>query len=84
MKIDVRVLLNIKIKNYKSAIYDLGIYIGDWVRGVMQGIGVFTYTNGDKYDGEWKNNMMHGQGVFEHNKGDIYNGTWKNNKKSGI
>ena len=46
----------------------------------MQGIGVFTYSNGDKYDGEWIEGNRNGKGIFISNA-DKYSGYWKDGKK---
>ena len=43
----------------------------------MQGIGVFTYFNGDKYDGEWIEGNRNGKGIFISNS-DKYSGYWMN------
>jgi len=34
----------------------------------MNGKGIFTWSNGDKYDGEWKDDLMNGKGTmtFQH------------------
>jgi hypothetical protein len=31
------------------------VYRGDWVNGVREGRGIYTYPDGDRYDGEWVN-----------------------------
>ncbi len=34
---------------------------GEWVNGVISGIGTLFIANGDKYTGEWKDGKMHGR-----------------------
>eukprot|EP00826_Nyctotherus_ovalis_P035842 TRINITY_DN3115_c0_g1_i12.p3 TRINITY_DN3115_c0_g1~~TRINITY_DN3115_c0_g1_i12.p3 ORF type:complete len:134 (-),score=12.67 TRINITY_DN3115_c0_g1_i12:716-1117(-) len=54
-------------------------------------LGIYYYTNGEKYDGEWKLNAKEGFGNFRqetigiwyHSNGGKYEGLWKNNKKHG-
>lgn len=41
-----------------------------------EGLGVYTYANGDKYDGEWRGNTKHGKGYFYYNNGELYMGEW--------
>lgn len=36
---------------------------GEWVNGVISGIGTLFIANGDKYTGEWKDGMMHGKKI---------------------
>ena len=31
---------------------------------MRNGVGTYTYTNGDTYEGEWSNNLRHGQGTY--------------------
>jgi hypothetical protein len=33
---------------------------GDWVHGLKDGEGVYTYANGAKYMGKWKNDVQWG------------------------
>ena len=39
--------------------------------GKLDGQGIYTYSNGDKYVGEWKNDNMDGQGTYIINKVNI-------------
>ena len=45
------------------------------------GIGTYTYSNGNKYIGEWKDDKQHGQGTFISANGDKYVGEWKDGKE---
>ena len=42
--------------------YDGGdSYDGDWVHGLKEGRGVYTYANGAQYDGQWRNDVQWGE-----------------------
>jgi hypothetical protein len=47
------------------------------------GIGVFAYPDGSKYEGGFANGKFSGQGVFTFANGDIYTGNFKNNYPHG-
>ena len=49
----------------------------------MNGRGVKTYANGDKYDGEWKDGKKHGRGVFTWPSGSKYDGEYKDDYFNG-
>ena len=38
--------------------------IGQWYNDVREGIGKYTYVNGDTYEGEWDTNLRHGTGTY--------------------
>lgn len=38
------------------------------------GIGVYTYDNGDQYDGEWMDGKRHGRGKMIYKNGDFFLG----------
>jgi len=46
-------------------------------------MGIFHYSNYQKYDGEWKDNQRYGKGILYYSKGHEYAGDWLNNKKEG-
>ena len=46
----------------------------------MDGTGVFTWSDGRKYDGEYIDDKKEGHGVFTWPDGRQYNGSWKNGK----
>ena len=48
---------------------------------MKEGQGVFTWTNGAKYEGQWKNDCMHGQGTKTFSNGGSYVGEWIEDKK---
>jgi hypothetical protein len=59
------------------------IYSGDFVNGVKEGQGIYTFVNGDKYTGAWKNNLQHGIGRTDYIKGGKYAGRYENGKRHG-
>ena len=60
---------------------------GECISGdCVNGIGTFTWDNGNKYVGEWKDSKRHGQGTYTGADGRnsfIYIGEWKDGKKHG-
>lgn len=49
-----------------------------------QGVGVFFYDSGGKYEGEWFENLRHGRGKMNFPNGDEYEGEWEVDKRSGF
>ena len=39
------------------------LFLGDWNRCFMDGVGVFYY-DGSRYEGRWRNGRREGNGVF--------------------
>ena len=56
---------------------------GKCLNGKVNGVGVLSWSNGDKYIGEYKNGNMHGQGTYAWKKKDQYTGEWQNNNFHG-
>jgi hypothetical protein len=67
-----------KWKWYKKNVSSLTIdkYVGEVEKGVPNGQGTLTYTNGEKYVGEYKDGEKNGQGTFTWSDGDKYVGEW--------
>ena len=58
---------------------------GEWQDDVRNGIGTYTYINGDTYEGEWSNNLRHGQGTYTFaDSGAKYVGGWVNGRREGV
>lgn len=38
--------------------------MGEWRNGIIEGKGIFTLADGNKYDGEYLNGLKHGRGIF--------------------
>ena len=54
-------------------------YEGEWVEGVIQGKGTYTFAGGAQYKGEWAAAKMQGKGTYQWPGGAIYQGQWENN-----
>ena len=50
----------------------------------MDGTGVFTWSDGRKYEGEYVDDKKEGHGVFTWPDGRQYDGSWKNGKQHGF
>ncbi|MGT2847327.1 MORN repeat-containing protein [Streptococcus massiliensis] len=59
------------------------IYKGTLVRSKMNGKGVLTFENGDKYDGNFRNGTFDGQGTFTAASGWKYEGNFSNGQADG-
>ena len=51
--------------------------------GKLNGHGVYTRANGDRYDGEWRDGKKNGYGVFTGANGDRYDGEWRDGNQNG-
>ncbi len=49
----------------------------------MQGIGVYFFKSGDKYQGSWTDGRRHGRGRMEYSNGDVYDGEWEADQRAG-
>ena len=47
------------------------------------GLGTYSWANGDKYVGEWKDGLNHGQGTYTWADGDKYVGEYKDGLMHG-
>lgn len=64
--------------------FDNGIYVGELnFSGKLHGKGVFTYTNGDKYEGSFFEGVKQGKGVFTWTDGNVYEGEYENDMRCG-
>jgi len=59
-------------------------YEGNWKNGKMNGVGEYTWPNGDHYIGEYLNDLKHGKGVLKKVNGEVYDGAWKEGKQDGL
>ena len=59
------------------------MYKGTWFKGIMQGIGELTMSQGEVYVGEFIAGYPYGQGVRKWINGDVYKGQFKNGFQSG-
>ena len=58
-------------------------YEGNWKNDLMEGYGIYHYSNGDVYEGYWKNSLHHGYGKYIFTDGFRYEGDWKEHKMHG-
>ena len=58
-------------------------YVGDFVNGLYEGQGEYSYSDGEGYVGEFLDGKFHGQGTYKYVNGDKYVGEFKLGKKSG-
>ena len=50
---------------------------------MINGTGIYTWSDGRKYDGEYLDDKKHGVGVFTWPDGKKYDGGWKDSKQHG-
>ncbi len=74
---------NETLTGYGVKIYDNGIYEGEFVDGVRQGVGTYCYNNGDKYEGSFNENEFDGYGKYTYNDGGSYEGEFFKGKPFG-
>ena len=46
----------------------------------MDGQGIYTFINGDKYEGKFIDGKFDGQGTYTYSNGDKYVGIWIDGK----
>lgn len=64
--------------------FENGVYEGELdFSGKMHGKGVFTYSNGDRYEGGFKEGVKHGRGIFTWADGRSYEGDYEDDMRSG-
>mmetsp|Transcript_50602 Transcript_50602/g.59110 ORF Transcript_50602/g.59110 Transcript_50602/m.59110 type:complete len:193 (+) Transcript_50602:105-683(+) len=70
--------------------YSYGDYVGQVlvvrcppIVGRKDGLGMFSYTNGDHYKGSFKADKAHGYGIYQYASGDTYRGQFRCGKPSG-
>ena len=75
----------VKLIHPTSTIGEIGkeYYEGEWKNDMMDGFGIYHYSNGDVYEGDWKNNMQHGRGKYYFTDGFTYEGEWKEHQIHG-
>lgn len=60
-----------------------GEYEGEWKDDQMCGWGVFSYSNGERYEGSFRAGKFHGKGVLEA-RSSTYDGEWEDGAKCGV
>ena len=59
-------------------------YEGQWLNGVMQGSGVFDWSDGRLYRGDWMGGKSNGLGVQHWTSGQRYEGEYKASSRHGM
>ncbi len=67
-----------------TTIHDNGTYKGSFKSSTREGLGEYTFNNGDIYRGNYKNNMRNGEGEYTWKNGDNYRGFWLDGKRHGF
>jgi hypothetical protein len=65
---------------------DGATYVGQWVNGLREGLGTFTWSekspqSGKSYEGEYKNNKRHGTGKWLYDGGHVDEGNCRDNER---
>ncbi len=68
-------LLFAETLNFKA-----GTYVGEVKKGKAFGLGVFTFSDGSKYDGKFKKNRIHGKGKFIDPDKNVFEGKFRGGK----
>ena len=55
-------------------------YEGEWVEGIKQGSGKYTFGSGDVFTGTYENNVRHGAGKLVKVDGEEREENWKEGK----
>lgn len=63
--------------------YSYGAYEGTFADGQQNGIGKFTWENGDWYVGQFKNNLIEGFGIWKEIGYTLYIGSLKRGNREG-
>ena len=69
----------------ETTTYDDGrVYTGQRNgKGKIEGKGLMTWPNGDRYDGMWKKGLMEGEGTYYYANGLVYQGQWSKGNIKG-
>ena len=59
-------------------------YVGDFVKGKVDGKGIYTWEDGARLDGNFKEGKAQGAGVYVSPKGVRYEGQFANGKLEGL
>jgi len=54
-------------------------YEGNFVNGLKHGKGIYTWSNGEKFDGQFENNLRV-EGTYYYKEGAIFKGTYQNDE----
>ncbi len=74
------------LANGKGSAIGTDIYRGQFVKGLPEGRGTYTWATGESYTGYWKEGKRHGVGdykFFYQGKDSIISGNWENDRYIG-
>ncbi|KAH9584031.1 MORN motif [Trypanosoma melophagium] len=60
------------------------MYCGQFVRGMFEGSGTYTWSSGASYDGAWRANRIHGLGTYTDANGKVWHGKYYNGSGPGL
>jgi hypothetical protein len=60
-----------------------GVYTGNMVHGVRQGVGCYHFGAGQCYDGQWRDGVLHGRGEYRWPDGRRYVGDFADDRMCG-
>ena len=52
----------------------------EWRNNMREGLAVYSWSNGDRFEGLYLNGLRHGEGIFFSKNGKIEREEWKNGK----
>lgn len=59
-------------------------YMGEFVDGLMHGMGVLSFEQGARYEGQFEDDLPHGYGIEYYASGAIYQGQFENDFRHGL
>lgn len=59
-------------------------YVGEFIKGKVDGKGVYTWEDGARLEGSFKDGKAHGAGVYISAKGVRYEGQFTNGRLDGL
>jgi hypothetical protein len=65
--------------------FENGTYVGKMdIRGKRCGKGIYTFSNGDRYEGEFSENEFSGEGIYYFADESVYEGEFRNSDFNGF
>lgn len=60
------------------------MFQGEWLDNNMDGMGIYTWSDGRCYMGEYRDDKKHGYGIYKWADGRLYLGQWSRGKQHGL
>ena len=81
----IMLAMGVSAQVVETTTYDDGrVYTGQRDgKGKINGKGLMTWPNGDRYDGQWVKGNQEGEGTYYWSNGVVYTGQWKKNYIKG-